>query len=178
MIMVSKEQGAPLRGDYMKQVFQGIYHIVNRANGHGYVGQSVDINRRWKQEIRYSKCKTNQCYNYPLQRAFRKYGVENFTFTIVELVEDKNDLTEREIYYYEKLDNSYNQSMPNGGNGFATYSKAVVQLDLQGKIIEKHKSIKEASKKTKTNYTGIIEVCKGQGKTSGGFIWKYAEENE
>ena len=33
----------------MKEVICGIYEIVNKVNGEKYVGQSVDIYKRWKQ---------------------------------------------------------------------------------------------------------------------------------
>ena len=34
---------------------QGIYQIANRTNGHSYVGQSIQIEQRWKQHILTSK---------------------------------------------------------------------------------------------------------------------------
>jgi group I intron endonuclease len=83
----------------------GIYLIKNNINGKSYIGQSIDIENRWKNHIRCNK-------DYPLYRAFKKYGVENFTFEILELC-DKEDLTEKEIYYYELLKPEYNQIFPN-----------------------------------------------------------------
>ena len=51
----------------------GIYKIVNLLNGKTYVGQSVNINKRWHQH-RSDFQKEGGC---PLlYAAFRKYGIE------------------------------------------------------------------------------------------------------
>ena len=52
-------------------------------------------------------------------------------------------------------------------------SKPVNQYSLDGIYIATYKSIKEASRTTGTDQTGIVQCCKGKLKTSGGFIWKY-----
>lgn len=91
----------------------GIYKITNLINGHAYVGQAKDIERRWAQEKNMSKNQNNPGYNYPLMKAFRKYGIENFKFEIIEEC-DINDLNNREIYwieFYNTFFNGYNQTL-------------------------------------------------------------------
>lgn len=100
----------------------GIYKIENLINGKVYIGQSNDIKRRWYHHKRDSIKETSPSYNYPLYRAFRKYGIDNFKFEIIEecLEEELND---KEIYYIElytsfigfKDSNGYNQTL--GGEG-------------------------------------------------------------
>lgn len=51
----------------------------------------------------------------------------------------------------------------------------VNQYDLDGNFIRSFSSQKDASNSTKANQSGISFCCKGKTKTSGGFIWKYAE---
>jgi len=49
-------------------------------------------------------------YDYPLSRAFRKYGLENFTFEIIEECSPEK-LNERErhwIHFYDSFYNGYN----------------------------------------------------------------------
>lgn len=58
-------------------------------------------------------------------------------------------------------------------NADYSVSKPVNQYSLDGIYIATYKSIKEASRKTGTDQTGIVDCCKGRLKTSGGFIWKY-----
>lgn len=92
----------------------GIYQIKNKINGHSYIGQSVQIETRWKRHINDSKNINSSCYNYPLQRAFRKYGVENFDFIV--LLECKRiELNDNEKYWIDILKPEYNQEP--GGQG-------------------------------------------------------------
>lgn len=91
----------------------GIYKITNMINGKSYIGQSVDIHRRWRMEISDSNNVNNHSYDYPLMRAFRKYGVDNFKFEIIE--ECKNEeLNQKEIYwidYFDTFFHGYNQTL-------------------------------------------------------------------
>lgn len=93
----------------------GIYKITNNINGKMYIGQSVDIYHRWIKE------KAPNVPKYALQRAFDKYGRENFTFEIIERVK-LEELNEREIYwitYYDTYNNGYNETL--GGDGYQKY---------------------------------------------------------
>lgn len=57
--------------------------------------------------------KNSDCYNRPLYRAIRKYGIENFDFVIIELCKPE-DLNDKEIYWikyynsYEDVNKGYN----------------------------------------------------------------------
>ena len=90
----------------------GIYKITNKLNNKSYIGQSIDINVRWKNHISNSTQKNNPCYEYPLYKAFRKYGLENFKFEILKICKRK-DLLKYERYYYDKYSPEYNQMYPN-----------------------------------------------------------------
>jgi nucleosome binding factor SPN SPT16 subunit len=50
-------------------------------------------------------------------------------------------------------------------------SKSVLQYDLEGNFIKEWSSVTEARKQT--NISKIDKVARGEGKTSGGFRWKY-----
>jgi len=81
----------------------GIYKISNNINNHVYIGCSVDIEKRFKEHLNYEKSITQQ--NKTLYKAFRKYGIENFTFKVIEECK-KEDLEERECFYIKQY-NSY-----------------------------------------------------------------------
>ena len=97
----------------------GIYKITNRINGHCYIGQSQSVRSRWREHIYASLDSNNAAYNYPLMRAFRKYGLNNFCF---ELLEETTvaQLSLREAFYmqaYETMNHAnYNQTDTIGGH--------------------------------------------------------------
>lgn len=85
-----------LRWNQMKKIISGIYKITNLINEKVYIGQSVNIYQRW-----HDHCYKE--YNRHLSSAFAAYGIDNFTFEILEetLIED---LTKREEYYIQVYD--------------------------------------------------------------------------
>ncbi len=93
----------------------GIYCIENIINHKKYIGQSVDIYNRWrnhKNELLHN-CHDNDY----LQKSFNKYGLDNFSFYIIEECFPQN-LDEREIYYinyYHTLDDNYGYNLKAGG---------------------------------------------------------------
>lgn len=52
-------------------------------------------------------------------------------------------------------------------------SKPVLQLKLNGQIVNRYYSIAEAARKTGINRTGINKCCLKKRKTAGCFIWRY-----
>lgn len=96
----------------------GIYKITNKINGHAYIGQSIHIEERWTDEKYASKTVDHKDYDSILSRAFRKYGIENFNFEILERC-SKEDLMEKEQYYINKYDtyfHGYNGTTGGEGN--------------------------------------------------------------
>lgn len=92
-----------------KQQICGVYRITNTVNGKIYVGSSKDIYNRWE-EHRYALNHNNHG-NIHLQRAWNKYGQNNFKFDIIETCDPLVQF-EREQFYLNTLnpfdDNGYN----------------------------------------------------------------------
>lgn len=92
----------------------GIYKIENLINGHCYIGQSINIELRWK---KHRALVENS--DYPLYRAIKKYGIDNFSFDIIQECEPC-ELDELEIYwieYYNSYYDGYNQTRGGGKYG-------------------------------------------------------------
>lgn len=64
-------------------------------------------------EIADSNNPNNHSYDYPLMRAFRKYGIDNFKFEIIEEC-NAEELNQREVYwidYFDTFFHGYNQTL-------------------------------------------------------------------
>lgn len=85
----------------------GIYKITNTLNNKCYIGQSVDIEHRFREHQIGRDVRTN----LHLKRAIKKYGIENFTFEVLEEC-PKECCCERERYWIQ----FYNTVYPNGYN--------------------------------------------------------------
>ena len=93
-----------------KQIICGVYSIRNIVNNKRYVGSSIDIYGRWTTHVR--KLENNKHDNEHLQKAWNKYGKDNFEFVILETCEadDRFDVEQKwyEIYKVYERDFGYN----------------------------------------------------------------------
>ena len=94
-----------------------IYKITNNRNGKVYIGQSkVPVERKWKTHVFDSKKIRDE--KRPLYAAMNEYGIESFSLSVVEELNDDSLLDEREIFwidYYDSFRNGYNATY--GGPG-------------------------------------------------------------
>jgi len=91
----------------------GIYKFTCKSNGKVYVGQSVNVENRYKGHFNNHDNENLKDYQTKFYRALRKHRFENFTFEIIESLEDSSDLDEREIYwvnFYNSYANGYNSN--------------------------------------------------------------------
>lgn len=88
----------------------GIYKITNKVNNHCYIGQSRNIAKRWIDHCSAANSPIHEAYEYPLYRAIRKYGIQNFSFEILELC-SINELNEKEQFWIKTLNPEYNQTI-------------------------------------------------------------------
>lgn len=93
---------------YMNKI-SGVYKITNKITGDFYIGSSKDIKRRWithKSPSAWARQSNSKLYKDMMQ-----YGLNNFTF---EVIEETDILKEREQYWIDEYMPSYNSIKANG----------------------------------------------------------------
>lgn len=110
----------------------GVYILTNKINGKQYIGQSWDITYRWsshKSEKRYP--------TFPLYRAIKKYGWDNFEKEILVIVGNQEDMDRYECLLIESMNtmtpSGYNCKDGGGGKRTSEETKAKLSAAAKGK---------------------------------------------
>jgi len=106
-------------------VSSGVYCIHNKSSHKVYIGSSLDIKKRWR-EHKY-KLKHDRHENTYLQRAFNKYGEDQFELVTLE---QTDDLVNSEQIWIE-LSKSYDRRL-----GYNLYRTA---YSPTGYVVPRHK---------------------------------------
>ena len=89
----------------------GVYKITNTVTGDFYIGSSKNIKQRWS-----GHRKPYNLYKYPNSRMYKdiyKQGIDSF---LIEIIEETDNLIDREQYWIEKLKPNYNNYNAKGLN--------------------------------------------------------------
>ena len=171
-----------------------IYCFTNLINQKKYIGSSCSESpsRRYSQHMYHVNHPESPKSQYPLYCAIRKYGLENFTYTILEYLPDDIDETQvRQIeqQYLIKYDvlvpHGYNQTLNTDHplNDPETYkkisetkrnnSKRVAEIDDNNNVVQIWRSIIDCSEQTGYNEKHIADCCRGERKTTANkrFCW-------
>ena len=160
----------------------GIYKITNTINNHCYIGLSSDIQARWK----YHKNPYNwerESYK-PVYKAFQKYGIENFTFEILEecSVEELGNKEKMYIAQYNSYRQGYNLTSggeDHRGEGHPSHKLTVNDvIDIRTRYanLERKSSVCQLYKE-RIGKSGFSKIWRGDS-------WKgikmevYTEENK
>lgn len=124
-----------------------IYCYTNKINGHTYVGQTNNIERRKREHRSQVNNIKSKNYNDLFHKKLREYGEDNFSFEILEILPEncsQQELDEREIYWIEqkesfvKTGKGYN--LTTGGSGNSSTVDRILNDDEVSRLI---KEIKE-----------------------------------
>lgn len=143
------------------ELIGGIYQWRNKIDGKIYIGSAKNFEERRKRHLR--QLRGNYHHSILFQRAFNKYGEDNFVFEILEYLEDDNDLRLKiEQEYLDKLQpfapNGYNISK--GATNCVLYGE---QNGMWGKLGENNPNFgRKNSEETKQK---ISKGNKGKKRT-------------
>lgn len=104
-----------------------IYVITNKINGKQYVGKTNNsIEDRFKEHCRDSK--KERCEKRPLYNAMNKYGIENFSISVLEEC-SAEESSQKEIYWIGRLNTygstGYNATLGGDSKKYYNYKELV-----------------------------------------------------
>lgn len=141
----------------------GVYIIKHKITNKFYVGHSVDIYQRFNSHKSYLKRGIHHCIY--LQRAWDKYGEDNFDFIIIKLYNSELDSIELEQYYINNFKDSLYNVADNANFGGDLLSnnpnktkiiraRVISQKERLSKMTESERIEKFARKGTKNGMYG------------------------
>lgn len=159
-----------------------VYMHTNKINNKKYIGITGQERYwdRWRSDG--SGYKT-QIFG----RAIEKYGWENFTHEILEIVDSENVALVQEQYYIRqyKSDNpEYGYNISFGGvptitglHNLPSMSIPVYQYNLNGTFVAEYPSMMEAERQTGIDNSAICACCKGVHAFTKDYIWSYEKHD-
>jgi hypothetical protein len=93
---------------------KGIYKITNQVDGMCYIGQSVDIAKRWKDHAKCGLGIDTPASN-KLYKAMQEDGLYNFSFELLEEC-SSDELDEKEVFFINLYDSYHYGYNSNSGN--------------------------------------------------------------
>lgn len=147
----------------------GIYCFTNKINNKKYIGQSINIEKRFKDHKGRHNQKSSSMYSSPFYRALRKYGFENFKFEIIDSNNkyNKEKLNELESFYIKKYDTYYNgYNMNYGGDSVYITHKLKIEevIKIKDYIKNTNMSFLEIGEKFNVSFSLISQI-------NSGIIW-------
>ena len=116
----------------------GIYKIINKTNGHYYVGSTNDFLGRCGRKYQHTYELSKGIHrNQHLQNAWTKYGADNFEFIFVESVDESNLLIVEQHYLdvaEKEQDKCYNKKFIAGGGAYGEVSQTTRMKQSKRKI--------------------------------------------
>ena len=171
-----------------------VYKITNKINNKCYIGSSIRTEKRWRQHINASNNPNSPHYNYPLYQAFRKYGLQNFSFKVIKddfnSIQEMTDYEKEMIIFFNSYKNGYNQTLQtdrinNATENLKKYIQKTCQkcakVDKFENILEIYDSYHDAARKNQMDAdykaSAIRRVCKGDESSVNGLYFRDLDKN-
>jgi group I intron endonuclease len=96
----------------------GIYKIINKIDGKYYIGRTNHFHRRWRQHC--NELNRGNHHNQHLQKAWNKYGQNNFEFVITDNIIDQKS----QIFAEQQHINRFIEDRKNGVDNCYNFSES------------------------------------------------------
>ena len=180
-----------------------IYKVTNNINNKIYVGQTINtLEYRRNQHERSINYKNTR--NNAFSRALKKYGINNFTWEVIDNADNLDQLNQKEEYWISKLncliDSGLGYNIKRGGSNYKHHPTTKVKIGeaqqgsknhMWGKVGELNPKSKKVinltdniiydsanlcAKVENLNFSHICAVCRGTRATTGGKVFRYLSD--
>jgi hypothetical protein len=180
-------------GNDLGEMMNVIYCIENLEDNKKYIGLTCFFKKRIAAHV--NALNNNKHGNIYLQRAWNKYGKNNFKIYIICICTNYHILNEMERFFikmFKTYDDNFGYNLTFGGDSekrteiaikdlinFWTKlrGKKILQYDKEGNFIKEFESISQASKEIKKGKRDISRILNKEIGTCGGYQWRYYKEN-
>lgn len=149
----------------------GIYKITNKINGKIYVGQSIDIQRRfWQHKNELNK---GTHHSEHLQNSWNKYGEQAFSFEIIEECTLK-EIDKKEEFWISKFntcDTKLGYNLKPGGNSCCGFTMSEEACRKISKALTGIKRNQKTLQKISKNNKGVQQWGKPRGSSRYHGVW-------
>lgn len=158
----------------------GIYKIINKINNKFYLGSSKNLHKRWLRHK--NDLKNNKHHNQALQRAYNKYGLDNFEFIIIFKcdisilkIEEQKYLNQIQSLVKKRLCYNIGKESTGGDNITNNPNKINIIKNIKNGIQKLFNSLSDEEKKIRyskpgnrnPNWKGGKTFCKCGNRISG-----------
>ena len=171
-----------------------VYCFTNKVNNKKYIGSTIKEPHIRKNQHLYNARHENEKSNYPLYRAIKKYGEDNFNFEILFSGEcSENEIRKIEqnfILQYNSLSpNGYNQTLNTDNPSLdetiikkisetkRVNALRVVEIDSSENILNEWRSAKDCEEELGIDCCRITDCCRGIRLTTCGRPLRWLNEN-
>lgn len=134
-----------------------LYKITNTMNEKLYIGiTKLSLSERWAKHIRQANDP-----KYPLHRAMRKYGIENFSISLIEENNDRvyiSSLEEPTIKQFDSRNNGYNVALGGYGGDLGPEANEKRKITIASKTTEEKQAISEKLSKVRLGRQATTET--------------------
>ena len=155
---------------WLNTYMHSIYKIENIINGKKYIGRTNNADRRKSEHL--SALGYGKHRNVYLQKAWEKYGEDNFIFDVIDESENINEIFEKEREWITKLntcDRKCGYNLTEGGETSILSEESLKKLSasLKGRIITQESKDKRRAtlmEKYKNGFKGNISNLRSHKK--------------
>lgn len=156
-----------------------VYLIHNVLNNKVYVGKTKDPAKRWRKHME-TALSSRKDHKFYLHHALKKYGTDNFVFTVIQQfsTEAEQDLAEKYwIQYFNSRDSKFGYNLTDGGEGCVGRILSQSTKNKISETLKGHDVPEKTREKIGDSLTGFRRSQEFKNKVSQGMMGRVLSDS-